>query len=63
MAVKQTCICDRCGDVILESRTLLSVEGGPLRIHRPTIDLCGHCAESLSGWLSELKPARPAEVH
>ena len=41
MAIRTTHICDRCGSVILESRTHLDVESGPVRANgRKSIDLC-----------------------
>jgi hypothetical protein len=51
--------CDRCGSTITENRTLLHTITGPLRIHRPAIDLCLTCASDLAKFLAEC-PARPA---
>lgn len=50
--VEQRVMCDRCGNVILEGRSLLTVEAGPLRTRRESVDLCSDCADLLAGWLS-----------
>src|SRR5262245_16401536 len=47
---EQRICCDRCGNVILETRTLLRVESGPLRMrYSDGVDLCSDCAEWLAG--------------
>jgi hypothetical protein len=50
-------MCDRCGKVITEDRSVLKVETGPLRHRWPEgADLCAECCE----WLvSQIRP-RPA---
>jgi hypothetical protein len=44
--------CDRCGVEIDQSRLLLRVEAGRLRLLRAEIDLCGPCSEKLESWLA-----------
>jgi hypothetical protein len=51
-------LCDRCGSVIVEARTALAVESGPLRKSGlSSVDLCVDCAVSLVGWLRRDEPA------
>ena len=43
--------CDRCRRIITADRTELTVESGPLRSRRETIDLCTECSTAQSRWL------------
>lgn len=51
MSVTTTIHCDKCGCVVADQRTALTVECGPLRAHRAGIDLCVDCAHQLVGFL------------
>lgn len=44
--------CDRCRNMITESRSLLRAEAGPAIRKRPEIDLCESCLEALCAWLA-----------
>jgi hypothetical protein len=44
--------CDRCGEEITSDRTLLTVECGPARSHRPAVDLCRACAIAFVAWVT-----------
>jgi hypothetical protein len=48
--------CDRCGQVVLQGRTLLRVESGPLRGRYSEVDLCPDCVRWLVASLAEGKP-------
>lgn len=49
---EQRIICDRCKGVVIEARTYLRVECGPLRRSgRDALDLCGDCAEAFAAFL------------
>ena len=52
--------CDRCSSRIVEGRTELLIECGPLMDIRDTdsIDLCPSCADALAGFLKA-----PAMIH
>lgn len=50
--VETRVFCDRCRAPILEGRSVLRVEAGPLRARLEVLDLCGDCAELLQGWLA-----------
>lgn len=51
-------LCDRCGSVIAEGRTLLRVESGDLVKLLPnrSTDLCRECAGALLVWLETKTP-------
>jgi hypothetical protein len=57
-----TISCDRCGVEISADRTLLTVETGPLRSKRPTVDFCRDCAVAFFSWIDAgvPKPRRRA---
>jgi hypothetical protein len=59
MAQNVTTTCDRCSAVILEQRSKLTIEGGPLRQSHgsPVIDLCSDCQRAFSGWLRSREAA------
>lgn len=44
--------CDKCQTAIVANRSKLSVETGPLRETRRSIDLCAACCEAFRDWLA-----------
>jgi hypothetical protein len=62
MMIDSTVTCDRCRNPILESRTLLKVECGPVRAAGVLeLDLCSGCAGLLIEWL-RASPAKLASA-
>lgn len=53
MATELRVCCDRCHAVVLEQRTLLKVESGPIRVRHQSIDLCLDCQSAFAGFLKE----------
>lgn len=51
MSSTVTVVCDKCSNVIVSGRTLLSASAGPLRQRRHSIDLCESCLTSFESWL------------
>ena len=51
MAVEIRVCCDRCKNIVLEGRTLLRAECGPMLTKRPTLDLCEGCRVLLENWI------------
>jgi hypothetical protein len=51
--VRQTTyLCNRCGGVILENRSILEIKAGALGArHDEPIDLCGDCQARFDDWL------------
>ena len=45
--------CDKCGERIEIDRSLMSVDCGPLRYQRQTVDLCPKCAQAFGAWLAD----------
>jgi hypothetical protein len=45
-------ICDKCKTVILEDRTMLTVESGPDALVRPELELCLSCWRALLATLA-----------
>lgn len=56
-----TVFCDKCGETILENRTVFDIRAGAMRARRETIDLCDDCCRALDEWLRAGKGA-PAGV-
>jgi hypothetical protein len=53
-------ICDKCKNVIIENRTLLKAEAGPLRLTTESqFDLCMDCVAQFRGWLRSGAPSMP----
>jgi uncharacterized cysteine cluster protein YcgN (CxxCxxCC family) len=52
-------LCDRCGQVVIEHRTEIRVESGPLRELEgvESADLCLDCGEALLSFFRERRPA------
>lgn len=46
------CFCDRCGAIVTEGRTAMSVECGAMRAHHASIDLCGPCTQAFQSFLA-----------
>jgi hypothetical protein len=67
MSVETRIMCDRCGDIVLEGRTVLRVETGPLS-HQDATDLCQTCTDAWRTWMrqaeaDEVLEMQPREVH
>lgn len=66
--VKVRVVCDRCGCVIVDERSRLTIEefAGPIdqgpRVTRED-DLCGPCASALRAWLEAGPPSRAGRDH
>lgn len=45
--------CDRCLILITRDRSRFTLETGPERLIRPTVDLCPDCLESFFDWLDD----------
>jgi|GEM_PF-4229848 len=64
--ISEARICNRCGSIILENRTLFTVQEGLWRPNRNgQVVLCLDCAKALANWLAEGKAVRdelPADV-
>lgn len=45
--------CDRCGTTIASDPSLVRIESGPLHDQHPSLNLCPHCADSLTHWLNK----------
>jgi hypothetical protein len=57
-----TVMCDRCGAVILENRSIVKIEAGNLgRQHDEPLDLCGTCQERFTDWLRSGRQNEPAQ--
>jgi hypothetical protein len=47
-----TYICNRCGNAILENRTIVKIKAGKLGSqHDEPLDICGDCQSSFTNWL------------
>lgn len=44
--------CSRCGKLIEGGPALVVVQSGPRAPAQPVINLCPHCADSMSRWLA-----------
>lgn len=51
--------CDRCGDLVRDTRLTFKMETGQLRrrLAAVLIDLCGPCAKGLNDYMDSGKPA------
>lgn len=60
---EQKVICDRCGSIVLEERSLLTPQTGIVRTRYHAVDLCLDCSRAFLGWLaSGHLPELPADL-
>ena len=54
-------LCSRCGKLIEGGPALVVVQSGPHAPAQPVINLCPHCADSMSRWFARRHHARQPE--